>query len=284
MSSELAKSEAERRGSALLKILLEIAAAVGECPGDKKSFEEILKLISRLIDYRSACLFLVDANTGKLTDYARVGDQIDLISFVRFNRGEGFSAWVAKHRRPILIRGTGRARSLPDKKIKSFMSVPIFCGRELVGVVNMSHEEAGAFDQADLNLLQVVCSQLTSAIQRFHLQTKLQEKEKEIELQNQKRRELERRLEEAGGLEGVSQLVSEIESGTAKALTSVAGNTQFLLLALEAGDPKLLRRVQEIDRGISELADLNYRLRNLQGSAQRRGPLFQRKEVGSRAT
>lgn len=284
MSSEIAKSEAERKRSVLMKTLLEIAVAVGECPGDRKSFEEILKLINRLIDYRSACLFLVDRDTGKLTDYARVGNQIDLISFVRFNRGEGFSAWVAKQRRPILIRGTGRSRSLPDKSIKSFMSVPIFCGRELVGVVNMSHEEAGAFDQADLSLLRVVCSQLASAIQRSYLQTKLEAREKESELQNRKISELEAKLEEAGGSEGASRLFSEIESGTAEALASVAGNTQFLLLALEGGDPKLLRRVQEIDRGISELLDLNYRLRNLQGPVRGRRALFLRMEVSPRRT
>jgi transcriptional regulator with GAF, ATPase, and Fis domain len=267
-----------------MKILLEIAVAVGECPGDTKSFEEILKLTNRLIDYRSACLFLVDRDTGKLIDYARVGNQTDLISFVRFNRGEGFSAWVAKQRRPILIRGTGRSRSLPDKDIKSFMSVPIFCGRELVGVVNMSHEEAGAFDQADLNLLRVVCSQLTAAIQRFYLQTKLEEREKESELQNQKISELGAKLEEAGGSEGALRLFSEIESGTAEALASVAGNTQFLLLALEGKDPKLLQKVQEIDRGISELLDLNYRLRNLQGPVRERRVLFRRKEVSPRRT
>ncbi len=284
MSPELVKSEAERKRSVLMKALLEIAVAVGECPGDRKSFEEILKLINRLIDYRSACLFLVDRDTGKLTDYARVGNQIDLISFVRFNRGEGFSAWVAKQRRPILIRGTGRSRSLPDKSIKSFMSVPIFCGRELVGVVNMSHEEAGAFDQADLCLLRVVCSQLASAIQRSYLQTKLEAREKERELQNQKISELEAKLEEAGGSEGASRLFSEIESGTAEALASVAGNTQFLLLALDGGDPKLLRRVQEIDRGISELLDLNYRLRNLQGPVRGRRALFLRMEASPRRT
>jgi len=284
MSSEIARSEAERKRSVLMKTLLEIAVAVGECPGDRKSFEEILKLINRLIDYRSACLFLVDRDTGKLTDYARVGNQIDLISFVRFNRGEGFSAWVAKQRRPILIRGTGRSRSLPDKSIKSFMSVPIFCGRELVGVVNMSHEEAGAFDQADLSLLRVVCSQLASAIQRSYLQTKLEAREKESELQNQKISELEAKLEEAGGSEGASRLFSEIESGTAEALASVAGNTQFLLLALEGGDPKLLRRVQEIDRRISELIDLNYRLRNLQGPVRARRALFLRMEASPRRT
>jgi GAF domain-containing protein len=281
MLSEVSRREGQRKRIVPIKALLGIATAVRECPGDQKSFEEILKLANRLIDYRSACLFLVEGDGGRLEEYARVGEQTDLISFVRFSRGEGFSAWVAKQRRPILIKGTGRARSVPDKNIKSFMSVPIFCGQELVGVVNMSHEEAGAFDQADLELLQLISSLLTGAIQRFYLQRKLGDKEGEIQSLERTRGELEAKIRDAGGVEQLSQLISEVERGTAQTLASIAGNTQFLRLALEGGEPKLLRSVGEIEKGISELENLNYRLRSIQKPAPRKMALLRAGEVNT---
>ena len=88
---------------------------------------------------------------------------------------------------------------------------------------------------------------------------KLGSKEGEIESLERTRCELEAKIREAGGLEGFSQVISEVERGTAQTLASIAGNTQFLRLALEGGDTKLLRRVGEVEKGISELENLNIR-------------------------
>ena len=65
-----------------LKALCEISKAVQEADISEESFEEILKAVGRIIDFRSGSLFLFSKETGKLDEICTIGHRVDLINFV----------------------------------------------------------------------------------------------------------------------------------------------------------------------------------------------------------
>ena len=75
-----------------LALLYEIGSLVQLSPSNGETFEKILELIGQVIDYRSATLFLLSLETGTLQEAAKIGRSVELISFVKFDMGMGFSA------------------------------------------------------------------------------------------------------------------------------------------------------------------------------------------------
>jgi len=86
-----------------LAILYEISTLVQLSPSNEETFEKILTLITKVIDYRSASLFLVSMETDQLIEMAKVGRSVNLIDFVKFDMGMGFAGWVAKEKRPVVL-------------------------------------------------------------------------------------------------------------------------------------------------------------------------------------
>ena len=79
-----------------LALLYEVSSLVQLSPSNTETFEKILEQIGKIIDFRSASLYLVSMETGKLTEIAKIGRSVELIRFVTFVMGMGFSARVAK--------------------------------------------------------------------------------------------------------------------------------------------------------------------------------------------
>ena len=87
---------------AVLSVLQEISAII-QAPVEQEAFDSVLASIRKAIPYTPSTLFILEKETQQLEEVSRAGEKVDLIQSVRFDLGPGFSAWVAKQKKPVLI-------------------------------------------------------------------------------------------------------------------------------------------------------------------------------------
>jgi diguanylate cyclase (GGDEF)-like protein len=158
--------ETDARRGGELDVLGEISAALREEENAGANLDRILGLMRELIPYGQATVFLNDQSGEALRPVASVGGVVDLIQGVEFERGSGFSAWVASRQKPILLADLQRPPKPGEAPLRSFMSAPILVQGELMGVLNVGSEETRAFDDDHLRLLTIIAGMLAATLTR----------------------------------------------------------------------------------------------------------------------
>ena len=152
-----------------LEILFEVSRMIQTTLDKDDVYRRLLELIGQAIPFDNATLFLWDKQNGNLVPAAQHGKFVDLIGGVHFEHGVGFSGWVAKQKRPVLLSELHRGRRPDDTLVGSFMSVPLVVQGELIGVLNLSHGRPKAFNEDQLRLLTLIAGQAAATIQRLLL-------------------------------------------------------------------------------------------------------------------
>ncbi len=134
-----------------------------------EAFRESLNQIRAAIPFENATLFLLNRESQTLEEAVSIGGRVDLIGHVRFDRGKGFSSWVAQQRKPVLLNDLHREEGPDAVSLRSFLSVPLLVQSEVVGVVNMSHSKPGAFDEESVKRLELMAIPISAVAIRMLL-------------------------------------------------------------------------------------------------------------------
>ena len=161
------KAPAEARDKTELDVLYEIAQLTQKGDDHEKLFDRLLDCVRQMIPFEHATLFIVNRESKRLTVGARRGEIVDLIGGVEFDYGYGFSSWVAKQQKPILLSELHRGRRPSGVQVGSLLSVPLIVQGELIGVLNLSHPRPKAFSEDHLRMLILIAGQAASVIQRL---------------------------------------------------------------------------------------------------------------------
>jgi transcriptional regulator with GAF, ATPase, and Fis domain len=168
-----ARSGAARRASES-DILYGLTHAVQQASDPREALTRALSLLRPALSYENATLFVLNRDTGKFEPVSTVGEPIDLISHVAFDRGRGFSSWVASQKKPVLLNDLHREGGEDAPTVRSFLSVPVTVMGEVVGVINMSHSKPEAFDEESARLVGLFGLQMAAVIQRVILHQEVQ--------------------------------------------------------------------------------------------------------------
>ncbi|UCE67798.1 MAG: GAF domain-containing protein [Candidatus Zixiibacteriota bacterium] len=240
-----------------LKALSEISKAVQEADISEDSFEEILKAAGRIVDFRSASLFLFSRETGKLDEICTIGRRVDLIDFVEFDMGMGISAWVAQKRRPILLNNLRKSKG--GVHIRSFLSVPVVYGNEIMGVINLAHDEPEAFTRRDSDILGIVSTLFALLSERIYHKKFETCARAEIDSLNEQLNKTRIEMSKMEGIRGTGGLSESLSKQVANPLAIIAGNAQFLLMTMKNSSSSVIRRLKAIDKEASNIAALTSR-------------------------
>ncbi len=138
-----------------LEAIFEISRALNEERAPSTLFQLIVDRATGLMGATSGSMILVDRATGVLRIEAERGLGSEVKERMLLRLGEGVTGTVARDGEPILapdVRLEPRyVEANPD--VRSEMAVPIKWGSDVVGVINLDHKEAGAFNEEDLELL-----------------------------------------------------------------------------------------------------------------------------------
>ena len=181
-------------------------------------------------------------------------------------RGEGIAGRVIATGRSILVEDISRselassARRTDDPR-KSLVSSPIPINRRIVGVVNVSsHARGDVFNEADLNLLEVIALFIGKSIQAIQLQNILNSRFAQLALLQ----EAEKNLEPLGvgaAVQNPDQVAKILAKSFYKEMTRAGlGSSQIISAASEIISQlsgSLQRHNKRLARGAPEIFEDN---------------------------
>lgn len=103
-----------------------------------------LESVGSILDTEIISLMLLDKNSGQLLIKAAKGLEDVIIRSSKLKVGEGISGWVAKNKRPLLIKDIRRDKRFTGwgKRYNnnSLLSAPLIAEDNLIGVINVANK------------------------------------------------------------------------------------------------------------------------------------------------
>ena len=113
----------------------------------------LVELVRESVEYDWISCFKVDLFSGELSEVALQEKGFNLIESIRFDAGNGLSAWVAKQQRPVLLSAVHKSQRFRSNPVKSFICCPVIRNGETIGVLNLGHSRVNAYTKVTLDRL-----------------------------------------------------------------------------------------------------------------------------------
>jgi uroporphyrinogen-III synthase len=139
------------------------------------SLDQILDQLIQIaaeITQGDACLaYLTEPTSGALVLRASRLPHPNEIGTVRLQLGEGVTGWAAEHRQIVALSTNAffdarfkKFTALMEDSFQALLSVPLMSGGELIGVLNVHHQDAHFHTTDEMLLMACVGQQMGSAI------------------------------------------------------------------------------------------------------------------------
>ena len=151
------------------EVLRSVSEVVAGATSPADALRGALGAVRGLIGFENATLFVLNRDRRMFEPAVTVGETIDLIGHVAFERGRGFSSWVASQKKPVLLNDLHREGGTEGPSVRSFLSVPVILMGDVVGVINMSHSRPEAFSEDSTRLVALFGQQLAAVVNRVIL-------------------------------------------------------------------------------------------------------------------
>jgi signal transduction histidine kinase len=154
----------------MLQTLHDIALEVSSTLDLNTLLENSLSALAKLVDVIQGSIMLIDPDTDQLVHRAVLGQKGE-VGLTRFPMGQGIVGWVAQHRKPALVPDVlqdPRWLHLPDdtqrKTTGSMIAVPLIAQHDMLGVLLLSHDDIGYFNEGHLRLLSASAGEIALGI------------------------------------------------------------------------------------------------------------------------
>ncbi len=160
-----------QRRAMQLEASAEVARAISSIFDLDQLLNQTVHVITENFGFYHTGIFLLDesGDWAVLRAASSEGGRKMLAAGHRLARGEGMVGWVVEHHRPRIALDVGKDAVhfanpyLPATR--SEMALPLLAGGQLLGVLDVQSTEAEAFDQDDIQILEIVAGQLAVAIE-----------------------------------------------------------------------------------------------------------------------
>jgi len=150
----------------------------------------IITRIADLIKAEAWSLLLVDDIKNELYFFEAFGEKRDDIKHIRLKIGQGIAGWVAKHKRPVIVKDTKTDKrffegvdEITRFKTKSVLAIPLITKDRLIGIIEIINKIGGdTFTKNDLNRIKAYIDQTAIAIENVNLVNRLKEKIRDLTL------------------------------------------------------------------------------------------------------
>ena len=182
------KSGSESGGRNDLDLLHEIGIGTYAAPLSKV-LDRIARYVSSIMKCDSCFIYALDGR--ELVLRASRNLHAEVVDQLKIAVGQGITGWVAEHRRSVAIAREAyldsRFRSfneLPEDRYEAFLSVPVMCRGNLVGVINVQHRHPYAHSSRDITLLSTISIYVGAEIELARMEEEIWRLSKELRTLN----------------------------------------------------------------------------------------------------
>ncbi len=169
-----------------LRLLLDVTKTISQSLDTDEVLNLVMDTLSSLLPYDAAGIYLIehvgtDSSPYIFRSKAIRGYEIsfELIE-PRLRLGEGFLGRVAESGKPIISPDVSQdARYFPARKrTRSEMVAPIISNDRVIGAFDLESDELDAYSEEDLEILQLLTSQVAIIVEKARLHQSLVEKKR----------------------------------------------------------------------------------------------------------
>jgi len=160
---------------------IDVLHEIGERIAAADPLHTILKLVVEFVSTVVKCdsCFVYVLEGDELVLRASKNPHADAVDQLRLRMGQGITGWVAEHKKPVAI-ASGAAldprfrlfQELPEDRFEAFLSVPVLCRDNLVGVINVQHREPHAHSRHEIRLISTIGFLVGPEIELARLETR----------------------------------------------------------------------------------------------------------------
>jgi sigma-B regulation protein RsbU (phosphoserine phosphatase) len=184
VSSALANArlyERSRSDAEAFETLAEIGREVASVLDLDELITRIAQLATRLIDYRTFGLFLLnDLGELEIKVAVKYGEKVDV---PRIRLGEGLVGYAALHREVVYVPDVSLdpryINVVPD--VRSELAIPLLLQDRCLGVFDLESPELDAFSKRDVEILTLLAGQAAVAIENARLYEEVRENQLRLE-------------------------------------------------------------------------------------------------------
>jgi signal transduction histidine kinase len=133
----------------------------------------LLERTREILEVDTCAILLLDEETNELVARAALGIEEEVEQGVRIPVGGGFAGRIAAEKRPVILDDVDHAHVLNpilrEKGIKSMLGVPLVVEGEVQGVLHVGSLVLRAFQNEEVELLQLVADRAALAIEHARL-------------------------------------------------------------------------------------------------------------------
>jgi len=243
-----------------VKVLYEIGTLIRSDSELKDKFTLALNKVKDAVRCHSASLFMYNEQNGRLEEAVSVGSRVNLIEGIDFDLGMGFSAWVAKQRRSVLIPNLRKER---NEGFRCFGSVPLISGEKLIGVMNLGHRSPNALTEEHMQFLEIVAGQLAHVIERARFERALIETNNELVKAQDEIEKQQLQIVEMEKYQVLAQVAASINHEINNPLTTIMGNIDLILISSPHLDPSIRKKLVTVLEEARRIAEIIKKVRNI---------------------
>ncbi len=160
-----------------MALLQEVNRAITTTLDLRETMSALIAGLEQLIPHSGGEVCLYDPDRQVFESYGLHGETVHLVSADHYTLEEGYTGWIGRHRRPLLIEDCltytearpKRGEALESGRLRSYIGAPMLLGERLVGTLELISDRPRAFAQEHLRLLTLVAGQAAVAIDNARL-------------------------------------------------------------------------------------------------------------------
>ena len=187
-------------GASHLVTLEEISRFVDEAEDLQGCLNSIAGIVAQRMQTEVCSVYLLDAESGRLTLSATKGLDPVAVGHVAMTVGEGLAGLVVETREPVMVMDASshpRFLYFPEtgeERYHSFFGVPVNARRTPIGVLVVQTSRPREFTQEEVRLLKAISAQVSTIIVHARLVDSLKDKERDRKQSRQRMVSALRRL------------------------------------------------------------------------------------------
>ncbi len=130
-----------------------------DCENDTDVLSRLLVASTKVTGSRRASVLLYSAKNDELYIFRTVGwdkNEIKMLRDTRIKPGEGITGRVFLEAKPLVVSDVGKGGEFEPKEkysTKAFVSTPLYAGNVVIGVINLTEKQDGAYTEKELKVI-----------------------------------------------------------------------------------------------------------------------------------